>query len=470
MTSKIVVNNIEADAGINTVTISGDVTATNVTGTHHGSGANLTNIPAGNLSGTVADARISSLTASKLSGALPAISAANLTSIPAANITGTLPAISGANLTNLPASGKATNLVINGAMTVQQRMDSTTTGGQNLSGIKTVDRFSLTFEGTDNTPTQIPVDVASGTTPYTLGFRRCFKIINGNQTSGAGAGDQMYISHKIEAQNIATSGWNYTSASSNVTLSFWVKSSVAQNFYCYLKAPDGTAQLYPFETGSLSANTWTKITKTIPGNSNLQFDLNALTGLEIAVGLFFGTDRTGSVSLNAWGNWNTSIRVPDYGSANDDWYLTNDATFEYTGVLLEVGDSASDFPHESYAETLLKCYRYFYAHRGMLWGITSAGDHLDLNLTFPVPMRATPSRTQVDGSLLFKNRLNQENSTSASTYSYSGVVSPTGDFWVARPGSGDAWGVSYTTTDTHAVYYHAFEGVDKISYSWEAEL
>jgi len=70
MTSKIVVNNIEADAGINTVTISGDVTATNVTGTHHGSGANLTNLPAGNLTGTVADARISSLTASKLTGTI----------------------------------------------------------------------------------------------------------------------------------------------------------------------------------------------------------------------------------------------------------------------------------------------------------------------------------------------------------------------------------------------------------------
>ena len=48
----------------------GVVTAT----TFSGSGASLTSIPAGNLTGTVADARISTLTASKLSGALPAIS------------------------------------------------------------------------------------------------------------------------------------------------------------------------------------------------------------------------------------------------------------------------------------------------------------------------------------------------------------------------------------------------------------
>ena len=38
-------------------------------------------LPAANLTGTVADARISTLTSSKLSGALPAISGASLTGI-----------------------------------------------------------------------------------------------------------------------------------------------------------------------------------------------------------------------------------------------------------------------------------------------------------------------------------------------------------------------------------------------------
>ncbi len=67
---------------------SGIITCT----TFSGSGASLTNLPAGNLTGTVADARISALTASKLSGALPAISGANLTSLNASNIgSGTVP-------------------------------------------------------------------------------------------------------------------------------------------------------------------------------------------------------------------------------------------------------------------------------------------------------------------------------------------------------------------------------------------
>jgi len=47
------------------------------------SAANLTSIPAGNLTGTVADARISALTSSKLTGALPAIDGSALTGISA---------------------------------------------------------------------------------------------------------------------------------------------------------------------------------------------------------------------------------------------------------------------------------------------------------------------------------------------------------------------------------------------------
>ena len=91
----------------------------------------------------------------------------------------------------------------------------------------------------------------------------------------------------MEAQDIANSGWNYLSSSSNISLSFWVKSSVAQNYYGYLLTKDGSSYLYPFETGSLSADTWTKITKTISGNSNLTFNNDTGTGLELVIAPFF---------------------------------------------------------------------------------------------------------------------------------------------------------------------------------------
>ena len=119
MAAKLKVDQVESVDGSTNIILNNSVTmATNktlpapsLTGNLPAiSAANLTAIPAGNLTGTVADARISALTASKLTGALPAISAANLTAIPAANITGTLPAISGANLTGVSA-GKLLQVV-----------------------------------------------------------------------------------------------------------------------------------------------------------------------------------------------------------------------------------------------------------------------------------------------------------------------------------------------------------------------
>jgi len=71
------VNKINPVGGGSTITISGiasvtgSITATDITAAHHGDGSNLTSLPAANLTGS-----------------LPAISAANLTNIPAANLTG----------------------------------------------------------------------------------------------------------------------------------------------------------------------------------------------------------------------------------------------------------------------------------------------------------------------------------------------------------------------------------------------
>ena len=299
----------------------------------------------------------------------------------------------GTSVTNKIGENK--NIIINGAMTVQQQMNAQTTGGQNLTGIKTVDRFSLDFSGTDNSPTQIPVDVAAGTTPYTSGFRRCFKIINGNQTSGAGAGDFVTITYKTEAQDLANSGWNYLSSSSYITLSFWVKASVAQNYYFRLQTKDGGSTYnYPMETGSLSADTWTKITKTIPGNSNLQIDNDNGEGPKIEWSMFKGTDHTASgVTLNQWAAYADGTHTPDQTST---WYTTNDATFEITGVQLEVGSVATDFEFRSFAKEFSLCQRYYqqYVNPPCTGVIPNNGSKAySIGLLFQTRMRTTPTAT-----------------------------------------------------------------------------
>ena len=289
--------------------------------------------------------------------------------------------------------GQSKNLIINGAMNVAQRGTSSTSTGY------LIDRVEVEYTGLDEAATVAQVDVASGTGPYTSGFRKAYKITNGNQTSGAGAGDRFQSFIKLEAQDIANSGWNYTSSSSYITLQFWIKSSVAQNFYGYLRTKDGTGQRYAFETGSLTADTWTKITKTIPGNANLTFNNDNGEGLQINLQHFSGTDFTDSgVSLNAWGAYASGTRTPDQTST---WYTTNDSTLEYTGFQLEVGSVATDFEHRSFNQELLLCQRYFiqdFAPQiGTMYEAWSAPNGKFATFNFPVQMRAVPTVVTTNG-------------------------------------------------------------------------
>ena len=72
--------------------------------------------------------------------------------------------------------------------------------------------------------------------------------------------------------------------------------------------------------------------------------------------LFDGTDRTGTRPLNAWAALDNTTRTPDQTST---FWTTNDASFQITGVQLEVGSQATAFEHRSFAEELTLCQRYF---------------------------------------------------------------------------------------------------------------
>ncbi len=154
---------------------------------------------------------------------------------------------------------------------------------------------------------------------------------------------------------------------------------------------------YPIETGSLTADTWTKITKTISGNANLTFNNDNGAGLLLEFVAFRGTNGTGSVTLNQWAAYDSSDRVPNMTST---WYTTNDATLEITGVQLEVSDHATDFEHLSFAQEIALCNRYFQrvprnpsdGYSGICNGRVNNSTTAEQLLNFP-EMRATPTLT-----------------------------------------------------------------------------
>ena len=295
------------------------------------------------------------------------------------------------------------NLINNGAFNIAQRATSATGGG-----FLSVDRFKCQTSGLDNDITQAQVDVAAGTTPYSLGFRKAFGITNGNQTSGAGGGDLVKIQTSIETGNIATSGWNYLSDTSYISLQFWVKSSVSQNFYFNLVDINASPnQNYVMETGVLTANTWTKITKKIQGKNTLVFNAGgAGEGLRLEINPYRGTDTCGTQTLNQWHDLDTANRMP---TNTTTWFTTNDATFQITGVQIEVGDTPTNFEFKTYAQDLDECLRYCYVipvtmsdFIGSSYAFVNSTTQIIGQFYLPKMMRTFPTKSSTSNNIRFR--------------------------------------------------------------------
>ena len=272
------------------------------------------------------------------------------------------------------------NLLINGSMIVAQRSKSATASS---SGYPACDRWRIGAGGLDEAVTVAQSALTSSDTPYSFGFKYATKITNGNQTSGLGATDYLSFAQRLEGQDIHYSGWDFTSTSSKITVSFWIKSSVAQTFYSRFRITEASAnKAYVFAVAATTS--WQKITKTISGASGLNPKSNNDMGFFWDIILGYGSDYTGSMTPDQWNTVNTSAYIPDMASS---WYDTNDATFEITGVQLEVGDTATSFEHKRFADVLRDCQRYYQtapADTLMVYNNNTA------SWLFPVAMREAP--------------------------------------------------------------------------------
>ena len=282
------------------------------------------------------------------------------------------------------------NLIINGAMQVAQRGTSSTS-----NGYQTVDRFSH-YSGGGTTTWSVGTETSG--TVWALGLRKYLRCTNtANSTAAASYRE---ITYKIENQDLMDSGWNPASTSSKLTLSFWVRASVGQVYYGRIRwMGDSADSNYIFSTGTLSANTWTKITKTIPGKSGKTLNdggssADNLSIFQLNWSPFQGTD--GTASGTAVDQWNTYAGASKYPDFTTTWGSTNGATFDITGVQLEVGDSASDFEHRSYGDELLRCQRYYetiYLSSYSVCGQAYQSNHAIATQWFRQQKRANPSVT-----------------------------------------------------------------------------
>jgi len=280
------------------------------------------------------------------------------------------------------------SLITNGGMTVAQRG----TSGTSTADIYTVDRFAIghgapvnamTFEQSTDAPNN---------------FKNSIKITAGTGASASTTGYAI-LRQAIEGQNISHLGFG-TSAAKAIILSFYVKSSLTGTFGVSIRNQAGTRG-YGGTYIINSANTWEYVTIAIPADTGGTWPTDNGIGLNIMWDLGAGSNY--DIASGSWTDGTNIIGVESTVKLTE----TTGATWQMTGVKLEVGSTTTDFQHRSYGDELARCQRYFYQHvngtnQSIMVASAIVTNYIQGTIFFPVPMRTAPTFTSADGSNYFQ--------------------------------------------------------------------
>jgi hypothetical protein len=270
------------------------------------------------------------------------------------------------------------NLIINGDMTVSQRGTSFTSPS---SQAYTLDRWKVqhSHDGA--------VDVSQSTTAP-ADFKNSLKVDVTTADTSLASSQYYIIAHRIEGQNVAHLNYGSSDAK-QVTISFWVRSNKTGTYHVEIQTADSEelARQYTID----AADTWEYKTLTWIANTDHTIPEDNTLGLLVYWWLAAGDTFDGSPIATTWANNTNRVngQTNFLDSTSNEFYLT--------GVKLEVGSAATPFKHESYADNLLKCQRYYYriqagsAYQRFFGTQSPSTSNARGTVTLPTEMRARPT-------------------------------------------------------------------------------
>jgi hypothetical protein len=268
------------------------------------------------------------------------------------------------------------NRLINGDMRIDQRNN----GASGTAGGYTIDRWQ--YAQSQNSKITWARNANSSPSPHGFSYSL---LAQSSSAYVSLASDFFQFAQTIEADMISDFQWG-TPTAQPVTLSFWAYSSLTGTHSGCLGNNTSTRS-YPFTYSIPTANIWTKVVVTIPGDIAGTWVMSGNGGGAV---LHFDLG-SGATYRGPAGAWASAGLVGATGAVS--LVATNGASWLITGVKLEIGSVATPFNRQSLAKSLADCQRYYQVIGGhiIVSGYSSTGAAIWTPLLFPVVMRAVPT-------------------------------------------------------------------------------
>jgi hypothetical protein len=279
------------------------------------------------------------------------------------------------------------NLLHNGSFIVDQR-NTTDTPITTSNYAWGADRYALAHSSDGAWSMQRVADA-----PF--GFKYSDRVTITTADASLSSSQRLTFNYSGEYRDFSHLMWG-TALAKTVTISFWVKSSVIGTYSFTARTYSaGTSYTAPYTINS--ANTWEYKTITIPGPTIGTWDNTDNDGFgyliwSLGIGSNFETGAN-----NTW----TSVSNGQGRTSHVSLLSTLNATWQITGIQMEVGSVATPFEHRPYGLELSLCQRYYFKTNGVVYACgygTSPTTNAIAEINLPSIMRTIPTVSISDSS------------------------------------------------------------------------